>query len=60
MGINGKRLHYKDTKFHKVHRLFMVQGGDIVKNDGTSGESIYGPLFDDENYKINVSDSCSV
>ncbi|XP_055307468.1 peptidyl-prolyl cis-trans isomerase D [Sitodiplosis mosellana] len=48
IGVNGKPLHYKGIRFHKVQRLFMVQGGDIVKNDGTSGESIYGPFFDDE------------
>lgn len=32
----------------------MVQGGDIVKNDGTNGESIYGPYFDDENSTLPV------
>lgn len=53
--LNGEPLHYKGTKFHKVQRLFMVQGGDIVKNDGTSGESIYGPFFDDENFTLPVS-----
>lgn len=51
---NGTHLHYKGTKFHKVHKLFMVQGGDIVRNNGTSGESIYGPLFDDENFILPV------
>lgn len=54
IGTNGKPLHYKGTNFHKVQRLFMVQGGDIVKNDGTSGESIYGPHFEDENLTLPV------
>lgn len=54
VGVNGKPLHYKGIKFHKVQRLFMVQGGDIVKNDGTSGESIYGPVFDDESLTLPV------
>lgn len=30
LGTSHKRLHYKGTKFHKVHRLFMAQGGDIL------------------------------
>lgn len=54
IGVNGKPLHYKGIKFHKVQRLFMVQGGDVVKNDGSSGESIYGPFFDDETLKLPV------
>lgn len=56
IGLNGKPLHYKNTKFHKVQRLFMVQGGDVVNNDGSSGESIYGPHFEDESFVLNVSD----
>lgn len=47
-------LHFKNIRFHKVQRLFMAQGGDIVRNRGTSGESIYGPTFDDENFILEV------
>lgn len=54
VGVNGKLLHYKGTNFHKVQRLFMAQGGDVVKNSGTSGESIYGPVFEDENFSLKV------
>ncbi|XP_055373332.1 peptidyl-prolyl cis-trans isomerase D [Condylostylus longicornis] len=50
IGQLGKPLHYKGTKFHRVQRVFMAQGGDIVKNDGSCGESIYGPIFNDENF----------
>lgn len=51
----GKPLHYKGTKFHRIKRVFAVQSGDVVNNDGTSGESIYGPVFEDENFELNVS-----
>ncbi|EDW92986.1 peptidyl-prolyl cis-trans isomerase D isoform X1 [Drosophila yakuba] len=52
IGTLGKPLHYKGTRFHKIKRVFVVQSGDVVNNDGTSGESIYGPVFDDENFEL--------
>lgn len=49
-GIDGRT--YVGTKFHRIIDRFMIQGGDIVSNDGRGSISIYGDYFEDENLTV--------
>ncbi|XP_072019302.1 probable inactive peptidyl-prolyl cis-trans isomerase-like 6 [Amphiura filiformis] len=45
-------LNYKDSLFHRIVPNGWLQGGDIVFGKGDGGQSIYGPVFEDENYSV--------
>jgi peptidylprolyl isomerase len=51
-GHLGKDLHFKNCPFHRIVPNFVIHGGDIVKGDGSSGESIYGAFFEDESFDL--------
>jgi cyclophilin family peptidyl-prolyl cis-trans isomerase len=53
-------LSYNQSLVYKRVRSSYVEGGDIVKNDGTGGESIYGVTFACEERESRKHDSAGL
>lgn len=39
------QLHYPGSTIHRVHKGYLVQGGDLVSSQGVEQLSVFGPTF---------------
>lgn len=54
----GPLLHYKGSPFHRIIPGFVIQGGDVVRGDGTDNQCIFGGSFKDESFMIKHTEGC--
>ncbi|KAL8581792.1 hypothetical protein ACOMHN_043210 [Nucella lapillus] len=46
------KLSYLNSLFHRIVPKGWIQGGDTFHGRGNGGESIYGSVFEDENFSV--------
>lgn len=55
------QLTFENSSFHRVHKGFLVQGGDVVSDKGHSQLSVFGDTFDaPEETKSSVFDKAGL
>ncbi len=58
---SDRAVRLQGNKFHRIVKGFVCQGGDIVRGDGSGGDSIYGRTFNDEKGALKLKhDSAGV
>jgi cyclophilin family peptidyl-prolyl cis-trans isomerase len=53
---DGKKLTFKGSKFHRVIKDFMIQGGDFTRGDGTGGMILNLRKYVTDHVKLHVLD----
>ncbi|PVD28305.1 hypothetical protein C0Q70_10892 [Pomacea canaliculata] len=48
----GMNLTFKNSIFHRLVPNGWIQGGDFYHGRGNGGESVYGSVFEDENFSV--------
>lgn len=46
------KITYKGCPFHRIISGIMCQGGDVTEFNGSGGMTMYGEIFNKENFKL--------
>mmetsp|Transcript_25434 Transcript_25434/g.63536 ORF Transcript_25434/g.63536 Transcript_25434/m.63536 type:complete len:159 (-) Transcript_25434:85-561(-) len=57
LATHSRGYGYRSAPIHRIVAGFLIQGGDIVRGDGTGGKSIFGARFPDETLAIKHAEN---